>query len=182
MLNIYRSHITDWNSFWENVVLDTFNKVVRNEDKILDRIYIMVNLIFYKIIRKCIMHKCSTKIQFCEFCRFFAFAVSVCAWGCGAEVEGRLRCGAGERDGLVLFLVLEARGGWGGGRGQRGEAATRDEARPTARKSLWWSRAQIDLFDVRRPDRVSVTSRGHFTRQDRYRINYSDRSREIKST
>ena len=54
---------TDGNSFCGNVVLDNFNKSSRDEDNSLDQIYkgkyvriiFIVILIFYNIIRKCIL-------------------------------------------------------------------------------------------------------------------------------
>ena len=54
---------SDGNSFGGDVVLDSFNKTFRDEDNILDQIYkseyvriiIMMILILYKMIRKCII-------------------------------------------------------------------------------------------------------------------------------
>ena len=60
---------SDGNSFCGDVVLDSFNKASRDEDKILYqvykskyvRIYIMMILILFNIIRKCIQYYSSTK-------------------------------------------------------------------------------------------------------------------------
>ena len=54
---------SDGNSFWGDVVLDNFNKTLRGKENILDQIYkskyvriiIMIILILYKIIRKCLL-------------------------------------------------------------------------------------------------------------------------------
>ena len=54
---------SDGNSFYGDVVLESFNDIFRNEDNILDQIYkskcvqiiIMIILILYNVIRKCIL-------------------------------------------------------------------------------------------------------------------------------
>ena len=54
---------SDTNSFCGDVVLDSFNKASRDEDKILDQvniikyvlIFIIMILILYNMIRKCIL-------------------------------------------------------------------------------------------------------------------------------
>ena len=65
---------SDGNSFCGDVVSDSFIKASRDEDNILKQIYegkyariiILVILILYNIIRKCIHYR-STKPQFYEF-------------------------------------------------------------------------------------------------------------------
>ena len=59
----YSVMLSDGNSFCGDVVSDSFNKKSRNEDNILDLIYkrkydriiLMMILILYKIIQKCIL-------------------------------------------------------------------------------------------------------------------------------
>ena len=54
--------VTDENSFGGDVVLDSFNKATQEEDNILEKVYhskyvriILMILILYKIIRKCLL-------------------------------------------------------------------------------------------------------------------------------
>ena len=54
---------SDWNGFYGDVILDSFDKASRDEDNILDQIYnskyvriiIMMTLILYNIIQKCLL-------------------------------------------------------------------------------------------------------------------------------
>ena len=66
---------SDGNSFCEDVVSDNFHKTSRYEDNILEQIIqrkcvwiiIVMILLFYNMIKKCILTLRLTKTKFCEF-------------------------------------------------------------------------------------------------------------------